>query len=613
MDDLFRTILDRTPTESGVYMMKNRQGKLVYIGKATNLRARLRQYFSGSDPRPFAKRLSKFLGDIETIITRNNKEAVLLENRLIKAHKPRYNIKLRDDKNYLSLRIDPRSPWPRVGVVRRQKKDGASYFGPYHSASAVRQTLRVLNRYFGLRTCTDSVLNNRSRPCLQYQIKRCPAPCVLDIDRASYDRSVREAVLFLQGKQKELVGSLKRRMREASEDQEYELAAHYRDQIRDVDRSLITQKIETVQRIDQDVFGLFREGAAVAIEAIFVRRGLIVGTRRFSFANLELPDEEVLSSLVMQYYTGGAVVPHEVLLPFELASTATFEAILTDLRGTKVRMAVPQRGNKKALLDTAQRNAEQAFNEEISAAEQRADGLEKLRQRLHLKVLPSRIECFDISNLGDAAVVGSQVVFQDGLPDKSSYRTYRVRQVVGQNDFAAMQEILSRRLRRSSDHNESLPDLMIIDGGKGQLNKVLAVLQDLGAHDLPVVGLAKARNTDRVTETGRLVRSDERVFLPGAKDPIYLRPNTAERHLMERIRDEAHRVAISYHKNLRRKGSLSSVLDRIPGVGPTRRTALLQELGSVKRIRASSIDDLTNVKGISANLAASILRALGAD
>ncbi len=612
MNEQFKAILDRTPTEPGCYLMKTKRGKVVYVGKAVDLRARLRQYFSGADPRPFAQRLTRILGDVETVITRNEKEALLLENRLIKAHQPRYNVKLRDDKNFLSLRIDSKAEWPRVQVVRRQKRDGAQYFGPYHSAASVRQTLRVLNKHFGLRTCPDHVLHNRSRPCLQYQIKRCPGPCVLEVDREAYARSVHETVLFLQGKRQELVQALKARMDKASQDWEYELAAHYRDQIRDVERSLVRQQIESVRTIDQDVIGVHREGDAVAIELLFVRKGIITGTRRFAFREQEQATAELLPSFLVQYYTDGAPVPHEVLVPEAIESQGAVEEVLGELRGTRVAVTTPQRGDRKALLETAQRNAEQAFIEELGREEQRAAALEKLRDKLHLTATPQRIECFDISNLGDTAIVGAMVVFTDGKPDKSAYRSFNIKSKATQDDFAAMEEVLTRRIRRSQEGKWPWPDLMVIDGGKGQLGAVCKVLENLGAHDVPVVSLAKSRlKPDKsAPESDEKVRTDERVFLPNAKDPIHLRAHTAELHLMQQIRDETHRAAITFHRKQRQKGSLTSMLDRIPGVGETRRRALLAHFGSMGRVRAATVEELSEVDGISSGLARTIYDAV---
>ena len=610
MQQRFREILERTPLEPGVYLLKNKSGKIVYVGKATNLRNRLRSYFTGSDPRAFTKRMSQFLGSVETIITRNEKEALLLENRLIKAHLPRYNVKLRDDKNYLSLRLDARTDWPRVEVVRRQKRDGAKYFGPYHSASSIRQTLRVINRYFGLRTCPDKVLQNRARPCLQYQIKRCPGPCVFDISRAEYDRSVVEATLFLQGKRKELLASLNRRMKKAAKEWEYELAANYRDQIADVQRSLMKQQIESVRSIDQDVLGCYRAGDFVTIAMLFVRRGIVTGTHRFHFHDQEIPISELLRSFIVQYYTDTAQIPHELLVPELPESRTAVAELLTELQERKVRISVPKRGDRRALLETANRNAEQAFVEASGASKQRLDALSKLQARLRLTHLPQRIECFDISNLGDTAMVGSMVVMIDGELAPKRYRHYRVKSIADQNDFAALEEVLSRRVRRSQDGDEPWPDLIVIDGGKGQLNGVVRALEDLGAHHLEVVGLAKSRRRSTGDDSDTPQHTDERVFLPGVKDPVPLRVNTAERHLMERVRDEAHRFALVYHRKLRKKRFLSSALLRIPGVGDARARALLQHFGSIGRLKAATVDEIEQVAGINPRLARRIWDAL---
>ncbi|MBN1944907.1 MAG: excinuclease ABC subunit UvrC [Bradymonadales bacterium] len=613
MDERFQKILDRTPSEPGVYLLKNQKKKLVYVGKAKNLKVRLRSYFDGTDSRPFVRRLSRLLGDVETIITRNEKEALLLENRLIKAHQPRFNIRLRDDKEYLWLRVDVRVDWPRVVVIRRPQQDGPLHFGPYHSASAIRQTLRILNRYFGLRTCSDAVLKNRSRPCLQYQIKRCPGPCVFPVDRAAYHQHVLEAVLFLQGKERELVDVLRTRMEGAAEQLDFELAAHYRDQIRDVERSLERQQIEGADPVDRDVIGLYRQGDSILVELLMIRQGAMADTRRLHYSDQDLPDEEFLPSLLLQYYDGEVEIPPEILVPIPVESVGPLGEILSERRQGKVSLACPQRGFCRALVATANRNAEQAFKEMVDATEHSEESLEKLQKRLHLPLVPRRIEGFDISNLGETAKVGSMVVFQNGEPERSSYRTFRIKSVAGQDDFASLVEVLTRRIKRSQRGLEPWPDLMVIDGGKGQLNGVVRAIDQLGAGHLEVVSLAKSRPEEaKEGGAGRDPgRTDERVFLPGIKDPIVLRPYTAELYLMQRIRDEAHRVALAYHQKLRKQRTLASVLDRIPGIGPQRRNALLKQFGSVGRIRRATPEQLADVEGISPTLALRIQQALG--
>lgn len=611
MNARFKEILERTPAEPGVYLMRTTKGKIFYVGKAANLRSRLRSYFSNADRRPFVKHLPRILGEVETFITRNEKEALLLENRLIKTHQPRFNIKLRDDKNFLSLRIDVRAQWPRVEVVRRQRRDGAEYFGPYHSATSIRQTLRILNKYFGLRTCKDSVLHNRSRPCLQYQIKRCPAPCVFDMSRDEYHRSVRETTLFLQGRHTELISSLKDRMEQAANQWEYELAASFRDQIHDIESSLTGQQVETIRSIDQDALGLYREGDLLSVEVLNIRRGVMSGHRRFVFSEQEQPDEEILTSFIVQFYSGHVTLPHEVLVPVPLSSAALLSEVLTEQQGRQVKVIHPRRGAKLSLVQTAVRNAQQAFNEELGIVERRRKELSKLQQKLHLTNLPRRIECFDIANLGDEAIVGSMVVFVDGEPNRSSYRAFQVKTVATQDDFASLVEVLSRRVKRSQQGDEPWPDLMVVDGGKGQLNRVLGAFEELGVHDLELVGLAKSRLKHTETDSEPIERTDERVYLPGAKTPILLKPNTAERHLMQRVRDEAHRFANSYSRKLREKRALGSGLEQIPGIGSVRRKALIKHFGSVGRIQSATVDEIAEVEGFSFGLAARIFRHIG--
>lgn len=598
------------PHEPGCYLMRDKRGKIVYVGKAKDLKNRVRNYFQTSgDPRPFVAALPRVLGDIETIITANEKEALILENNLIKAHKPRYNVQLKDDKNFLSLRIDRGKKWPRVEVVRKQKKnDKAKYFGPYHSAKSIRQTLNLLNKYFQLRTCPDHVLKNRSRPCLQYQIKRCPGPCVFDIDPDDYRRNVDEAVMFLEGRGDELVDTIEERMYRASKREEFELAAHYRDQMRSIERVLQRQLAVSTEWIDRDILGFYREGDRVSIEVMFVRKGRLEGARSFGFKDQEFPDEEVLSSFLNLFYASGNFVPKEVLLPFELPDdeSEVFEELLGEMKGQKVTVHVPQRGQKAALVKTADTNAEHAFEEEHSEEERASDTLEKLQRALKLRTFPQRIECYDISNLQGKQIVGSMVVFEDGEPAKEEYRHYKMKEVTSQDDFASMREMLGRRFARVADGDGPAPDLVVIDGGKGQLSQAVHILEDLGLHDLEVVSLAKAR-VDRVGyRDPEVTRSRERVFKPNRKNPILLNENSAELYLLERLRDEAHRFAITFHKNLRRKETLKSSLDDVPGVGKKTRTALLQHFGNLRRIKRASVEELQEVEGIGARTAEEI-------
>lgn len=612
----YETKLSLIPHRPGCYIMRDRRGRIVYVGKAKDLKNRVRSYFAASgDPRPFVRRLPHVLSDIETIVTANEKEALILENTLIKAHKPRYNVMLKDDKNFLSLRVDTQRDWPRVEVVRRQNKDGARYFGPYHAAKSIRQTLSLLNKHFQLRTCTDAVMNNRERPCLQYQIKRCPGPCVFDVDKNLYDQHVKDAILFLEGRGDELVKRLKDKMYQASDAMEFERAASYRDQIVSVTRALERQTAVTTEKVDRDVVGFHREGDRLTVQVMFVRGGKLEGAQSFGYKNQEFPDQELISSFLNLYYASGAFVPREVLVPvaFDAQESDAFEELLSELKGQKVSVYAPQRGSKKALLDTANENARVSFEKEHDKDERTQDLLENLQNRLGLRNYPERIECYDISNFQGRQIVGSMVVFQDGIPAKAEYRRYRMKAVTSQDDFASMHEILTRRFAKVAEGESEAPSLVVIDGGKGQLGQAAAVLADLGLHQIDLISLAKSRVDKVGFEDAEVTRSTERVFLPGRKNPIVLKQNSAELYLLERVRDEAHRFAITFHQELRRKESMKSVLDDIPGIGEKTRKDLLRHFGSLKKIREADLETLKSAPGIGPKTAQSIYEFLHDD
>lgn len=607
----FAAKLELIPHEPGCYLMKDQKGKIIYIGKAKDLKNRVRNYFQTSgDPRPFVKRLPHVLGDIETIITSNEKEALILESTLIKLHKPRYNVALKDDKHYLSLRIDTEQRWPRVEVVRRAKQDHALYFGPYDSATAIRKTLQILNKFFMLRTCPDSILEHRTRPCLQYQIKRCPGPCAVQVDRDEYLRHVQEVVMFLEGKADELVNRLTDRMLAASDDLNFEMAAHYRDQVASIHKTLERQQVVSLEEIDRDAFGLYRQGDRLLVQIMFVRGGKLEGARAFPFKDQEFPDEEILSSFITQYYSGGALIPDEVLLPVELPEAGSISELLTDMRRLPVAVITPaaDASHRRALVETATTNALHAFQTNHNREESTRDLLEKLQIRLGLKNFPARIECFDISNFQGDPIVASMVVFEHGEPNKQAYRQYKMRAVTSQDDFASMHETLTRRLRRVVDGDDAPPDLIVIDGGKGQLASACAVLEDLGLHDIDIVSLAKSR-VDRVGfDAAEVTRSPERVFVPNRKNPIIPKQHSAELFLLERLRDEAHRTAITFHKKLRDKKTLHSTLEDIPGIGPATRRALMIHFGGMDPVRTATLEQLKAAKNVGPKQAESIWR-----
>ncbi len=458
-------ILEALPTAPGVYIMKDARGKPIYIGKAAVLRNRVRQYFqpASGDSRDFVPLLEGIVADIETVVTSNEKEALLLENTLIKRHQPRFNVKLTDDKNFLVLRLDPDGEWPRLEVTRRLGDDGAYYFGPYHSATSCREALRVVNRHFQLRTCTDHVLHNRKRPCLQYQIKRCPAPCVLPVSREAYGDQVRDVRLFLDGKSDELLDRLRARMRDAAARTDFEVAAEIRDQIKALEVSLEKQRVVSSDFLDQDVVGYHRQGIALEIVVMSIRNGQLNGNRAYSFTGQEFPDAELLSSFIGLYYDLGAPPPDEVLLPIEIEDAALKAEWLSEKRAAlpgrhkKVEVLVPQRGDRKRLIDLAEKNAAASFASRRNARADVELALGKLQRRLKLPKLPRVIECYDVSHLQGFATVASMVVFVDGRPDKSRYRTYKVRApgAAGRSrhndDFASMYEVLSRRFRRARE------------------------------------------------------------------------------------------------------------------------------------------------------------------
>lgn len=604
-------ILERMPTDPGVYLMKDRRGKVIYVGKAANLRARVRQYFQpqSGDTRAFVPLLEGIVADIETVVTGNEKEALLLENNLIKQHQPRFNVKLTDDKNYLVLRLDPRAAWPRLEVVRKIAQDGASYFGPYHSATACREALRVVNRHFQLRICTDHTLENRRRPCLQYQIKRCLAPCVLPVSPQDYAEQVRFVDLFLEGKSDELLDDLRRRMKEAATTMAFERAATLRDQIRALESVLESQRVVLDTFVDQDAFGFHREGQAVEIVALFIRQGKLVGNRAFSFGKQEFPDEEILSSFIGLFYDLQAPAPAEVLLPFAILDAEVKADWLSDKRGKKVAVLVPQRGPRRGLVDLAAKNAAASF---VSRRDRDKDSevtLGRLQRRLDLARLPRVIECYDISHVQGSDPVASMVVFEDGEPAKSRYRTYRIKRAQGGDDFASMYEVLSRRFRRGKEATGDadpwkLPDLLVVDGGKGQLGVALAAARDVGIDirpgaGLPIVALAKEReSTATEPEDDKAKNRPDRIFLAHGKDAIPIGPTSAEMYVLSRLRDEAHRFAVAFHRSQRKRRTLRSALTSIPGVGPVRRRALLRHFGSLDKVGRAPLDQLAAVSGM---------------
>ncbi len=611
-------VLDRIPTEPGVYLFKDARGVVVYVGKAKHLRNRVRQYFrEGGDERFFvaAGFLGRAVTDVETIVVTSSKEALLLENHLIKKHQPKFNVKLRDDKQYLVLRvIEPkavgskREQFPRVEVVRNIRDDAANYFGPYHSATSARETLRTLNRHFQLRTCTDHVLETRGRPCLQYQIKRCSGPCAVDVTPVSYAEQVDDVKMFLSGKNAELLTRLRSRMTTRAEREDFEVAAVLRDSIGAVERTLAKQHIVQDDFVDQDVWGLFREADCVEVVVLFVRAGKLVGRRAFQQQDQELPDGTVIGEHLQQYYATGTFIPDEVVVGVELEDSEVVAEWLGTARGKKVKIVEPRRGVRARLVELADRNAAASATSRRSKDADADALLAKVAKHLELRRPPKRIECFDIAHIQGTDTVASMVTFIDGVPAKALYRKFKIRSV-DNNDFAAMYEVLTRRFKRTGDDQDPAwahPDLLVVDGGKGQLGMAVAALTDLGVtlggdKGLEVIGLAKERDL----EAGS---APDRIYRRNVKDSIPLRQNSPELYVLARIRDEAHRFANTFHQDRRSKGSLRSELDSIPGIGATRRQRLLKHFGSVRAIRTATAEDLAKAPGMNRKAADQVAR-----
>jgi excinuclease ABC subunit C len=666
LPDIVVEKLDALPPSSGVYLFKDRKGTVVYVGKAKSLRSRVRSYFQegSTDNRYFIPFLQRTIGDLETVVTATEKEAAILENNLIKEHRPRYNVKLRDDKDYISLRLDPKDDWPRLWVVRRpsyRPGETSRYFGPYHSATAARRTLHLVNKHFQLRTCTDTDMRSRKRPCLQHQIKRCPAPCVLEVDRAWYDEQVRAVAMFLDGRHDELSEELESRMQAAARAMRFELAAVYRDQLSAIDKVREEQRVVSVDDVDRDVLGIHREGDLVELALLHVRRGKLADIATFSIKSAEVPDEEIVAAFLTQHYavsddpearSAALPIPDEIIVPVLPDAASGTAEWLSERAAHKVALLHPQRGGRVDLLRLANENASHAFTEKRRASDDVQERLMQLKDRLRLPTVPRRIECCDISHLGGQDTVGAVVAMTDGEPDKKRYRTFHVRgdggtktvdgaavapgggegmveqDVDGEpvslagDDYRAMYEVLARRFRRGlkqrastpprssdseppssgdagsgselGDSEWDLPDLFVVDGGRGQLAVALAAARDLGLHELPIVALAKEKEN---------VLGDtmvDRVYLPGQKNPIPLKSHSASMFFLARVRDEAHRFSNRARERLGKRKRMRSALDDISGIGPKTKQQLLLHLGSIKAIKAADDATLLAVPGVTA-------------
>ena len=599
--------LAKLPSLPGVYIMKGATGEVLYIGKAKDLKGRVRSYFRETgDGRYTVRFLAGKVEDIDYIVTTNEKEALLLEDTLLKSHKPRYNIRLKDSKTYVSIKITIREKFPRILVTRQRKKDGSRYFGPYISSREVRETIKCIRRIFPLCVCSVSEFKNRSRPCLDYQLGLCPAPAVGEISEEAYGELVENAIMFLEGRNRELLRKLEERMTGASKALEFEKAARLRDRIAAIEAMLEKQKVVGARHVDQDVFAFVRERDSIALQGLYIREGRLTSGNDYYFHDAGLPDEEILSSFIAEYYRGERFVPDEVIVPVALEDKDVLEDWLSEKKGRRASVILPARGDKVRLLEMALANARQALRKRAEAASVKAGLLEDMKTRLHLRATPRRIEAYDISNIGGKHPVGAMVTFADGAPEKNSYRLFRIKGLGGPDDYAMMCQVLSRRFRAGEGEEEALskPDMLLIDGGKGQLNIALAVLKELGVEGVEVRAIAKDR--DEASAGKRGVRSKgERVFIPNVKDPILLREGSKPDLLVRRIRDEVHRFAISYHRKLRSK-EIASLVEKVPGIGGKKKKALFERFGDLDSMINADITELTSVPGITEELAQEI-------
>ena len=600
----------------GVYIMKNQSGDVLYIGKARDLKARVKTYFlEGGDGRFQIKFLMKKVKAIETIVCQSEDEALILERDLINKYKPRYNIRLKDDKSYLSIRIDVNSKYPKIDLVRRVFDDGAEYFGPYSSSFQIKELLEVLKKVVPLRTCSDPVFYNRQRPCLEYQIKRCCGPCCLPVDEMDYRAWVKQAVSILQGKTSQAIADLDKKMNEASEELRFEEAAALRDRVEVLRKFSNGERVVYSRGENRDIVGIYREGDVAVFTVLQFRNGRISETNNFTIKDINVDNQELIESSLYQYYEKGSEVPSEIILPFKFHEVELFRDCFSKNKTSKVELTIPERGSKLRLLELAEINARQHFITKFNAESRYILVAKKLARIAKLKNMPRKIECIDISNFQGSDIVGAVVVFFDGLPVKRAYRKYIISQQDKPDDFTSIYEVVHRRLS-SAISTDSLPDLLLIDGGLGQLNAALRAREELGI-DLDIISLAKIRVLkSKIQIKNKIVNtyndqevehSRERLFIPGEEEPYALDDADELCHLLQRIRDEVHNFVISFHRTKRQVRVFKSALDDIPGIGIERRNRLIKHYGSIVGIKNRPIEEVAKVGRMSAIIAQNLL------
>jgi excinuclease ABC subunit C len=599
--------LKKLPVNPGVYLMKQGDGTILYVGKATSLRNRVRSYFGSKQGlTPKTEQMVSHVHDIDFFITRSEQEAIILELNFIKQYRPYYNIRLKDDKNFPYLKIDINNEWPRICITRRWEKDGARYFGPFASAWSVRQTLKTINNIFPTRSCNKPITGDARQPCLDYHIKKCLGPCIGAVTQKEYAEVIRGIILFLEGKQEDVIKELRRKMADASNALNFELAARLRDQTQGVSNVIEAQRFAAKVQGEQDVVAFVVDRDHAYVQVFFIRNDRLIGRESFTLEGVRLEEpSRIMTGFVKQYYDSATYIPSLILLQHPIEDKDVITKWLREKRGGKVTIEVPQRGNKKELVDTVAENAKQSLEQNkikqlLATPGHLTEALAELQQELKLAKLPERIEGYDISNIQGQDAVGSMVVFEDGKSKSAHYRRFKIKTVPGANDYAMLQEVINRRFKRvrsetSGEDWAIIPGLVLIDGGKGQLRAVHDVMRKLGVTKIPVAGLAK---------------ENEEIYIPGRSRPILLPRTSKALQLLQRVRDEAHRFAIGYHQKVHKRNTFASVLDGIAGIGPWRKRSLLRRFGSVRAIQQASVEELMTADGMTRQIAENIKKQI---
>jgi excinuclease ABC subunit C len=588
------------PTSPGVYLMKDAEDNILYVGKAANLRHRVGSYFgAGQKLTPKLQRMVSRVNDLDYFVTSSEQEALILELNLIKRYHPGYNVRLKDDKTFPYLKIDLSDDWPRVYITRRLEEDGGRYFGPFASARSVRQTLKLVRGIFPFRSCSRTITGTDPRPCLEYHIGHCLAPCIGVVSRGEYAEVIKQVILFLEGKQERVAQQLESRMNKAAEALDFETAARLRDQLQAVNQVIEGQRIAATVKGEQDVIAFAQDKDQAYVQVFFIRGGKLIGRESFLLQGTRSEEpNQIMTSFIKQFYASSPYIPPLLLLQHPVEDIATIQAWLQIKREGKVNIQVPRRGNKKQLLNIVAENAQQGLEQlkikQLASPTALSAALDEIKRELNLPRLPSRIEGYDISDIQGMAAVGSMVVFDKGKPKPAHYRRFKIKTVSAANDYAMLQEVLRRRFRRASGASDTwaiLPDLVLIDGGRGQLNAAREAIDEVGAGSVPIASLAK---------------ENEEIFIPQKSEPIILPRSSPGLQLLQRLRDEAHRFALGYHQRVHKREAFASVLDTIPGVGPKRKRALLRQFGSVRAIKEAPVEELATARGITESLARKI-------